>query len=496
MDLMFRIANLSRGALFAGRACSNTRGSAPTTRSSRRSGISQFRTTPPHVRLFHSTNVNRMEDPYEVLGVKKDASAKEIKKQYYQLAKKFHPDINKDDGADQKFQSIQSSYEILSDETKRQQYDQMGAAAFEGGASGGGNPYGGNPFDGFSSGGFGFNPFGGGSGGFGSFEDIFSAFTGQAGGRAGRGRGAGQQMFKGEDLEVLVQLTLEDAAKGVKKQVKYSAIDECNTCHGSGLKSGQTTQTCGTCHGSGTSVHVIQGGFQMASTCPTCSGSGVVIPKGSECGSCHGEGVAHTTKAYEVDIPSGIRDGMRIRETGEGDSPQVRKGMGVHTTKGDLYVRVQIKPHLLFKRVEDDLLYTCSLPFTTAALGGKVDIPTLDGPKIRINIPSASQFGDTIEIPGQGMPASPLSPRSRMSGGSARGDMKVKLNIKVPRAEDETQTLLLEALADSFGDKNARRKYASLHEVHDEEDTHKDSSEKPKEGLFKRLIHKVLKKKE
>lgn len=443
-------------------------------------------------RLFHSTRIAAMEDPYKVLGVAKTASAKEIKKQYYQLAKKFHPDVNKEDGADKKFQTIQDSYEILSDEQKRAQYDQFGAAAFEGGAGAGpGGPGAGNPF------GSGFNPFGNGaggfsgfssSGGFGSFEDIFSAFTGQASGAGGRARSAGQQIFKGDDLEVVLRITLEEAATGAKKEVKFSAIDECGTCHGTGLKAGKTTQTCGTCHGSGTTVHSIQGGFQMASTCPTCEGSGVVIPRGSECSSCHGSGTQQDVKKYEVEVPAGIRDGMRIRETGAGDSPQTRKGPGVATRKGDLFVLVQVKPHKDFKRQGDDLVYAANVPFTTAALGGKIEIPTLQGPRLRINVPSASQFGSEIVVPGQGMPLSPLSAQSRMSGGSARGNLKVILNIRVPRPANETETILLEAYADAIGDKNARRKYKPLDEIH-------DASGQPekREGLFKRLLNKVLK---
>lgn len=439
-------------------------------------------------RQFHASSIARMEDPYEVLGVSRDASARDIKKKYYQLAKKYHPDINKETDADKKFQNIQSSYEILSDESKRKQYDQMGAAAFEGGAAGPGGGTG-NPFDGFG----GFNPFGGASaGGFGGFEDIFSAFTGQSTGK-GQGRGAGRQVYQGEDLEVVAQLTLEEAARGVNKPIKYSVIDECNTCHGSGLKAGETAKTCGTCHGTGSAVHVIQGGFQMASTCPTCHGSGVVIPKSSRCGSCHGEGTTNSMKQYEVQIPAGIQDGMRIRERGEGDAPQIRKGLGVMTTKGDLYIRVHVKPHLDFKREKDDLRYSANIPFTTAALGGAIEIPTLNGSKVRVSIPSCSQYGDEIVIPGQGMPVSPLSSRSRMSGGSARGDLKVSLKIKTPRPADETQTVLLEAFADAIGDKNARRKFASLHDVHDE---HAGESSEPvnKDGLFKRLINKVLKK--
>ncbi|CAN6637207.1 dnaJ homolog 1, mitochondrial [Trichomonascus vanleenenianus] len=393
-----------------------------------------------------------MKDPYGTLGVDRKASAREIKKAYYQLAKKFHPDVNKESGADQKFQDIQSAYELLSDDKKKAQFDQFGSAAFDangnahpGGFGGTDDPY--NPFGSFG----GFN-FGGAAGGGGqgfSFEDIFGAF-GQGAGRSGRRPGGGGMMhYKGDDIEVMAHITLEDAATGKPVQVKYSTLDECGTCHGSGLKAGQSKKTCGACGGTGTQVHLMQGGFQMASTCGVCKGSGVTIPRSGECGTCHAQGVVQTSKTTTVDVPSGIADGMRLKVAGAGDSPAVLSASNVQRSKGDLYVRVRVKPHKLFERVKNDLLYVASIPMTTAALGGRVAIPTLSGHSVQLNVPTSTQPGTTITIPEQGFP--------HLNRKGYKGDLRVTFDVKTPRATTPQQTSLLEALADAFGDTTARR---------------------------------------
>lgn len=432
-------------------------------------------------RMFHASMLRRMEDPYKILGVDKTASAKDIKKKYYQLAKKYHPDVNKEDGADKKFQQIQDSYELLSDETKRAQYDQFGSAAF-GGAGGPGGP--GNasgPFNPFgNAGGFGF----GGQGGSINLDDLFSAFTGGAGGGF-RGFGGaesararpGPQLYKGDDIEIVQSITLEDASTGTTKNVKYSVVDECGTCHGSGLKAGKTSETCSACNGSGSTVHLMQGGFQMASTCHTCGGSGVVIPRSSQCSSCHGEGVVQEMKTYNLDIPAGVADGMRLRVGGEGDSPVVRKSADVRTQRGDLYVRVHVKENPNFIRNKSELIYSAEIPMTTAVLGGKVPIPTLGGARININISPGTQHGDHITIPDQGMPM--------LNRPNVKGDMRVNLKVRIPRAQDATQTMLFEALADSLGDKQAKRIYPPISEVR--EDEHDQSQP----GLLKRLFNKL-----
>lgn len=407
-----------------------------------------------------------MKNPYTVLGVDKGASSSQIKKAYYQLAKKYHPDVNKDNGADERFQDIQSAYEVLSDADKKAQYDQFGAAAFDpaggpGGASyGGGSPFSGgaggdgafNPFANF---GFGFGgPRGSSSGGSFRFEDLFQGFGGQ-----GRRDPNEQVAYKGEDIETSTTITLEDVMAGVSKQINYSTMDECGTCRGTGLKKGASRKTCPSCGGTGTTLHVVQGGFQMASTCGTCQGSGVIIPKSSECGDCHAHGVVNKNQHTVIDIPAGISDGARLRVDGAGDSPEVLAESNVKRFKGDLFIRVKVSPHKFFTRHGNDLLYTATIPFTTAALGGKIEVPTLGTPNspgqsIRLSVPQGSQSGLVITIPDKGLPWF-NNPRSKKP--SRYGDYKVTINAKIEKPVTATQTALLEALADAFGDKTAKR---------------------------------------
>lgn len=400
-------------------------------------------------RPFHSSAIAlAMKDPYKTIGVDKNASASDIKKAYYKLAKQYHPDINKEKGADEKFQDIQAAYELLSDESKKAQYDQFGAAAFDesGGSSGFGSRSGGadgpfNPFGNF--GGFGFGTGTGGSAGGFSFEDLFGGAT------RGRGRSGGIPVYKGDDVEISTTITLEEVARGVAKEVAYSTLDECGTCHGTGLKAGKSKKTCPSCNGSGTSVHIVQGGFQMASTCNTCSGTGVIIPRSSQCGTCGSHGVVNNTKKTVLDIPAGVSDGIRLRLSHEGDSPDIASDSNVRKIKGDLYIRVKVRPHNIFTRERSDLLHTVSIPMTTAALGGKIEVPTLLKGKIRLNIPQATQSGMVITVPEEGLPVPDRK--------GHKGDYKVTVKVKVPKPTTATQTALLEALADSFHDNTARR---------------------------------------
>lgn len=411
-----------------------------------------------------------MKDPYKVLGVSKNASAKEIKKAYYQLAKKYHPDVNKEKDADEKFQDIQSSYEILSDADKKAKYDQFGAAAFDPSAGGGGPGGAGGPggFGGFG-GGDGFNPFsnfgfgfgGGGQSGDFSFHDIF----GDSFGNRGRGRGSAreQMTYRGDDIEIQTSITLEEVAAGTSKTIHFSTLDECDSCHGSGLKEGKTRKTCPSCNGSGTMVHQVQGGFHLASTCTTCGGSGVIIPKSSECDTCHSRGVVNHAQSRVVDIPAGVEDGVRLRMVGCGDSPEVLAESNVKRIKGDLYVRVRVQPHPIFTRINGhDLSYTAKVPFTTAALGGKILVPVLDksgkkftsienSSKVRIRIPPGTQSGTVISIADRGLPI------TRRSGHVRHGDYKVNINVEIMKPTTATQIALLEALADSFNDTTANR---------------------------------------
>ncbi|KAF5018088.1 hypothetical protein F66182_9950 [Fusarium sp. NRRL 66182] len=411
-------------------------------------------------RLFHATNAVQQKDPYQALGVSKDATAADIKKAYYGLAKKFHPDTNKDATAKDKFADIQSAYEILSDPKKREQYDQFGAAGFDpsgGGAPGGGGFGGqGHPFSGF--GGFGgqggFGGFGG-QGGFGAgvnFDDIFSAFTGQQGfGRRGRQQAYQQEILVGDNIEVQASITFMEAAKGTSKTISITPLSTCGTCTGSGLKAGTSRSACSSCDGTGTRVHFMQGGFQMASTCGTCDGTGSTIPKGAECKPCSGNGVVRERKTITVDIPAGIEDGMRLRVDGAGDAPATGRSAepNVRSQKGDLYVFVRVAKDPKFRREGSNILYTANVPLTTALLGGQVEIPTLDG-NVNVKVATGTNTGDKITLPGLGMKRL----GSRRGG---NGDLKVEYRVSMPKYLSANQRTIVELLADEMGDKTAKR---------------------------------------
>ncbi|KAK7206613.1 hypothetical protein BZA70DRAFT_235984 [Myxozyma melibiosi] len=391
-------------------------------------------------------------DPYGTLGVSKTASAAEIKKSYYKLAKKYHPDINKEPDSEKRFQDIQAAYEILSDPSKKSAFDTYGSAGgFD--QSGGGPGDGFNPYSNFSGGFGGFGGFGGG-GGFGGaqgfdFEDILNAFSGGRSGGRRRSGGDTVQEFRGDDIEVVLTISFLDAAKGAAKDVHYNPLVSCSTCSGSGLKAGHKRTTCRTCRGTGTQVHMTQGGFSIGSNCTTCGGTGVYTDPSSACGTCEGQGVVKTRRTTTVDIPAGIDDGMRLRVSGEGDAPDVQASKNVRVHRGDLYVRVKVAPHKSFTRNGADLFHTVDIPMTTAALGGRVRIPTLDG-EADIAVPPATQSGMTITMTGKGLPV--------VQRRSAVGDMKVTFKVQTLRPTTTEQVELLERLADAFNDQTARRK--------------------------------------
>ena len=347
------------------------------------------------------------KDLYQILGVPKSASDDDIKKAYRKLAMKYHPDRNPNNKeAEEKFKEVQNAYAILSDAQKRATYDQFGNAAFENNGAGGG-------FGGF--GGF------GGSQSF-DFGDIFSQMFGGGGGSAR------QQNFQGADLQYSVEISLEEAATGIRKQITVPTYDECDVCHGSGAKPGSSATTCSTCHGTGT-VHVRQAIFQIQQTCPTCHGTGKEIK--DPCTKCHGEGRVATTKTVEVNIPAGIDNGQRIRLSGEGE-PGMRGAPA-----GDLYIHVSVKPHKVFHRdPEAPTDLHCELPisFPTAALGGEVEVPTLDG-KVKLSVPAGTQNGKRLRIKGKGM----KSVRS-----SLVGDLYCHVVVETPVNLTERQKELLQ----------------------------------------------------
>ncbi|OCK83046.1 hypothetical protein K432DRAFT_323073 [Lepidopterella palustris CBS 459.81] len=409
------------------------------------------------IRSFHATApFNATQDPYSVLGVGKSATASDIKKAYYGLAKKYHPDTNKDPSAKDKFTAAQSAYELLSDPKKREAYDAYGAAAFD--QNGGFNPGAGagpgpgNPFAGFG----GFGGFGGAQGGFNAdfnFEDLFSAFGGAQGSRRGRKSRSSpfeEEILVGDNIEVQTNISFMDAAKGTSKEIHITPLVQCKACTGSGLKKGTKRTECRSCNGTGARVHSM-GGFQMASTCTTCGGAGVTVPRGGECNTCHGNGAIKERRKVSVDIPGGVEDGMRLRVTGEGDAPLTGQSpnSNIRGANGDLYVLIRVATDPKFKRAGADILYTASIPLTTAVLGGEIKVPTLDG-EMRVKIPTGAGTGDQVTLSGMGM-------KQLGSRRGAKGDLRVEFKVQMPKYLSANQRTILEMLADEMGDKTAKR---------------------------------------
>jgi len=309
-------------------------------------------------------------DFYEVLGVNRDASADDIRKAYRKLAMKWHPDRNPDNPkAEDHFKEAQEAYDVLSDAQKRAAYDQFGHAGV-------------NPQAGMGA--------AGAAGGFTGFGDIFNDIFGDI---FGGGRGGRSSVFRGADLRYNLEITLEQAAHGFETRIRIPTMAPCETCQGSGAKPGSQSQTCPTCRGAG-QVRVSQGPFSIAQTCPRCHGAGKIIP--NPCAACGGSGRVKHQKTLSVKIPTGVDEGDRVRLSGEGE-PGVNGGPA-----GDLYVQVHIKPHAVFQRDHDDLHCEMPISITTAALGGEIEIPTLDG-SARIRVPAESQTGKTFRLRAKGI---------------------------------------------------------------------------------------------
>lgn len=354
----------------------------------------------------------QQQDYYELLGVTRDTSDADIKKAYRKLAMKHHPDRNPDDkSAEEKFKDIQKAYAVLSDKDKRAAYDQFGHAGVDGSAGGG--------------------PGGFGGGGFGGFEDIFeNIFTG--GGRRAGGQQSRAQ--RGSDLQMNVQLTLEEAAAGKEVEIKVPRHATCNTCSGSGGKKGTKPKTCETCAGVG-QVRMQQGFFSIQQTCPTCHGEGQTIS--DPCTDCHGHGRVRETKKLTVKIPPGIDEGDRVRLSGEGEA-------GLHGgPSGDLYVQVAVKKHAIFERDGKDLHCEVPIAFTTAALGGSIDVPTLEG-RVALKIPPETQTGKSFRLRGKGI-------KSVRAHGS--GDLLCRVVLETPVKLSREQKDMLASLQASL-DKN------------------------------------------
>ncbi|WP_284446518.1 molecular chaperone DnaJ [Fluviibacter phosphoraccumulans] len=357
-------------------------------------------------------------DYYEILGVNKGASDDELKKAYRRLAMKYHPDRNPDDkSAEAQFKEAKEAYEILTDPNKRAAYDQYGHAGVD---------------PSMGHGGFG----GGGAGGF-DFGNIFEEiFRGGGGGGfgGGGGRGGRSQVYRGADLRYDLEISLEEAAKGSQTRIRIPTETNCTTCKGSGAKAGTSAKTCGTCKGSG-QVRMQQGFFSVQQSCPHCHGSGKVIE--DPCTDCHGRGRKRENKTLEIKIPAGVNEGDRIRLSGEGEA-------GVNGgPSGDLYVQISLRQHELFTRDGDDLHCEIPITMTTAALGGDIDVPTLDG-TASLRIPDETQTGKIFRLRGKGI--------TGMRSGVA-GNLYVHVVVETPVNLSSEQKELLRQFQESLGER-------------------------------------------
>lgn len=349
-------------------------------------------------------------DYYEVLGVPRNASTEEIKRAFRRLAMKYHPDRNKEAGAEAKFKELGEAYEVLSDPEKRAAYDRYGHAGLQGLEFG-------RPFEGFD---------------FGGFGDIFDAFFG--GTSAQRRR----QAQRGADRRVDIEIDFEEAAFGCEREIEVSRIELCSRCGGKGAEPGSQLARCPTCEGSG-EVRRVQrsffGQFVNVATCSQCGGEGLIISE--PCKDCHGSGRQRRKRKLAVKIPAGVDNGSQMRLSGEGDA-------GLNGgSPGNLYVVINVRPHPVFQRQNDDLIYDLDINFAQATLGCQVEVPTLDGGRpFSLKIPPGTQSGTTIVLKGKGVPH---------LRANSRGDLLVRVNVAVPRELTAEQRRLLEQLARSFG---------------------------------------------
>ena len=346
-------------------------------------------------------------DFYEVLGVAKGTDKKEIKQAFRRMAMKYHPDRNPGDkAAEESFKEVNAAYEILADDQKKAAYDQYGHAGVDPNARGGGQA---------------------GAG----FGDVFGDMFGDIFGGAGGGGGGRSSVQRGSDLRYTMELDLEKAVRGTTKEIRIPTQVECKPCDGSGARPGTSSKTCGTCHGQG-QVRMQQGFFSVQQTCPTCHGNGKVIS--DPCNSCHGEGRVQEYKTLSVKIPSGVDTGDRIRLTSEGEA-------GVNGgPSGDLYVQVSVREHKIFTRDGKNLYCEVPISFTDAALGGDIEVPTLDG-RVKLKIPEGAQSGKMFRLRGKGV--------TQVRGGG-QGDLMCRVAVETPVHLNKEQKDLLRKFHDTM----------------------------------------------
>ena len=355
-------------------------------------------------------------DYYEVLGVDRNADAKEIKKAYRRVAMKHHPDRNEGNTeSEEKFKEASEAYEILSSEEKRAAYDRFGHDGVDPNRAGGGG--------GFSSGGFGD-----------IFGDVFGDIFGGGGG------GGARRARRGSDLQYNLELSLEEAVAGVEKKVRLRTLVGCRTCSGSGSKPGSSPSTCGTCNGQG-QVRMQQGFFSVQQTCPRCHGQGRTVT--DPCGSCSGQGRINETKTLSVKVPQGVDTGDRIRLSGEGEAGPDG------AAAGDLFVQIQVKQHAIFERDDADLYCEIPISFFDAGLGGEIEVPTLDG-RVKLRIPTETQTGKMFRLKGKGV---------KPVRGHTQGDLLCRVVVETPVRLNSEQKELMEKLRESLdGDKHSPRR--------------------------------------